>query len=162
MGIDLGVHKIALAVFVEEKLVSAYAHEAPIDLSRDMQLLELASFAHDIGTNIGVDSVWIEDVIIGNNRKYSIGLAQTLGAVLADLAHLRLAHGTDVRTVDNTTWKKAIIGNGHADKKAVRDYIDVTHPAYAPLCGADQDLYDAACVGLYGLSVMERSRDLHL
>jgi Holliday junction resolvasome RuvABC endonuclease subunit len=109
-----------------------------------------------------VDQVWIEDTIIGNNRKYSIKLAQVMGAVLSHLGQIRLNTGCDVRLVDNKSWKREIVGNGNSDKAAVRDYIDVTHPAYAALCGDDQDLYDAACIGLYGILICNRARGLKL
>jgi Holliday junction resolvasome RuvABC endonuclease subunit len=162
IGVDLGTHKVALAVFVEDTMVAAYAHESPSDLSRDLQLLELSSFTHDVGLSVGVDSVWIEDTIIGNNRKYSIQLSEAKGALLADLARLRLELGTDVRLVDNKTWKREVVGNGNASKDQVRDYIRVTHPAYAAFCGDDQDCYDAACIGLYGFTILERSTHLQL
>jgi Holliday junction resolvasome RuvABC endonuclease subunit len=162
IGIDLGVHKIALALFIDAHLVQAYAHEAAPDLPRDLQLGELASFAHDLAHMHGAESVWIEDTIIGNNRKYSIQLSQVMGAVLGRLSHLRLTQALDVQLVDNRVWKKHVVGSGHANKEQVRNYIEVTHGAYAPLCGDDQDLYDAACVGLYGLSITQRAADLHL
>jgi Holliday junction resolvasome RuvABC endonuclease subunit len=162
IGIDLGTRKIAMALFVHRELVHAYAHESAPDLARDIQLGVLASFAHDLCLLHGAASVWIEDTIIGNNRKYSIQLAEIKGAVMGNLSQLRLSQGTDVRLVDNKTWKKEVCGNGNADKAAVRDYIHASHPAYAPLCGDDQDLYDAACIGLYGLGVLERATDLRL
>lgn len=162
VGIDLGIHKIALAVLQDDQMVDALSQTVPTDLPRDMQLRALGSIAHDNCEFHGADSVWIEDVIIGNNRKYSIGLAQTLGAVMAHLAQLRLGQGTDIRCVDNKQWKKAIVGNGNATKDDVKNYIHDTHSAYAPLCGDDQDLYDAACVGLYGHQVMERATHLQL
>lgn len=151
-----------MAFLVDDILVNAYPHSAPADAPRDMQLRELGAFAHDMAELHAPDSIWIEDVIIGNNRKYSIGLAQTLGAVMSHLAHLRLGYGTDIRTVDNKVWKKVVVEHGNASKVEVKDYIDVTHSAYAPLCGDDQDLYDACCIGLYGREVMERSQHLQL
>jgi Holliday junction resolvasome RuvABC endonuclease subunit len=162
LGIDLGIRKIAITCLDDDVLVWADAHSTPEDMSRDLQLRDLGMFAQEISTLHAAEAVWIEDTIIGNNRKYSIGLAQTMGAVLAALAQSRLAQGTDVRLVDNKTWKKDVCGNGNATKDVVRDYIHVTHPAYAPLCGDDQDLYDAACVGLYGLQLTARAADLRL
>lgn len=162
MGVDLGIRQVALAIFVEDVLVHTCVHEAPIDLSRDLQLADLGSYTQTIGTTMAVDSVWVEDTLIGNNAKYSMALAETKGAVLAALARDRLTYGTDIRTVNVGTWKKAVIGRGNAGKEDVQNYIRVTHPAYAPLCGDDQDLYDAACVGLYGRQVLARATDLTL
>lgn len=166
MGIDLGTHQVAIALFSHTDagftMAHGFTHVADTSHPRDVQLADLASVVHGYGQLHQVSSVWIEDVIIGNNRKYSLQLAQVLGAVLADLAHLRHLQGTDIRTVDNKTWKKELVGSGNATKDAVRDYIDVTHPAYAPLCEGEQDIYDAACVGLYGLTILDRAEQLKL
>lgn len=163
VGIDLGIRKIAMAYLEDEDLIDALAWEySDGDWPRDRELRVLGTLAHDWCEGHSTDSIWIEDVIIGNNRKYSIQLAQTLGAVMSHLAQLRMGQGTDIRRVDNKMWKKGLIGSGNTTKVEVRDYINVTHSAYAPLCGDDQDLYDAACVGLYGHRIMERSTQLQL
>lgn len=160
IGIDLGVHKIAM-VCITEGEQEAWAYEATHP-HRDLQLMELGSMAHDFALLHDADSVWVEKVIIGNNRKYSIGLAETMGAVLSDLGHMRLHNGLDIRQVDNKAWKKALIGNGNASKDAIRDYIDVAQSAYAPLCEDDQDLYDACCIALYGRQILDRAAHLQL
>jgi Holliday junction resolvasome RuvABC endonuclease subunit len=162
VGIDLGVRKIAMTFLAEDELVNAWAFEAASELSRPLQLRELAGIAQSNCELFGAESVWIEDVIIGNNRKYSIRLAETKGAVLAALAQLRLGLGTDIRGVDNKTWKKTILGNGNATKDEAKNYIIDTYPAYAPVCGDDQDLYDAACIGLYGRFITTQSQGLQL
>jgi len=160
VGIDLGVHKIALVcITTGEQEAWLYSATHP---ERDLQLSELGAMAHDFCLLHQADSVWIEDVIIGNNRKYSIGLAQTLGAVMADLAQLRMGQGTDICTVDNKTWKKALLGNGNASKDEIRDYIDVSQSGYAPQCEGEQDLYDATCIALYGQQILDRAAHLQL
>jgi Holliday junction resolvasome RuvABC endonuclease subunit len=160
MGVDLGVHKLAL-VCITDGQHAAQAYDVGPG-PRDIQLLELGAFAHDFALLHGADSVWIEDTIIGNNRKYSIGLAQTMGAVLSDLGQVRLHNGCDTRTVDNKTWKKELVGNGNASKEQVQNYIREVHPVYAPLCGDDQDLYDACCIALYGLRILDRAAHIQL
>jgi len=159
MGVDLGIHKVSCAVYRDGGLVQASTHPASDLEGRGRQLRELGRYCYDLGLSHDLDHVWIEDVIIGNNRKYSLQLAQTLGAVLCYLAGLP---GVDVRTVDNKAWKKALLGNGNAAKEQIRDYIHVSHPQYAPFCDGDQDRYDATCVGLYGLRILDRASSLHL
>jgi Holliday junction resolvasome RuvABC endonuclease subunit len=162
MGVDLGVHKVAVAVLEGEELTHAVPNHTTTDRPRDLVLHSLAGMVCNVAQLYDVDQVWIEDTIIGNNRKYSIGLAETKGAVMSELAQLRLLRGLDVRLVDNQTWKREVVGNGHASKDEIRDYIRVTHGAYAPLCGDDQDLYDAACIGLYGSHVSTLAGSLRL
>ncbi len=49
--------------------------------------------------------------------------------------------------VDNTVWKKGVLGNGHASKEEIAAYAQrVLHiPADHP-----QDVYDAACIAAWG------------
>lgn len=156
MGVDLGIHKVACFVPGDQP----GAHVLQLDdtpLARAYQLLELSSFVHDVAVLHQVDQVWIEDTLIGNNRKYSIQLTEVRGATMAALA----TH-CDVQLVNVATWKAQVVGGGHASKDEVRDYIHVTHSAYAALCGSDQDLYDAACISLYGRQIRERASGLRL
>lgn len=160
VGIDLGVHKIALAVFLENSLAVTHVYEASADLPRDVQLLEMGHYAMSLAHLHSVDSIWVEDVLVGNNRKYSLALAETKGALLGALSHLRPV--TDIRTVNVKEWKREIVGNGNAGKDTVMNYMVATHPAYAAQCDGDQDRIDATCVGLYGLRITARASDLHL
>jgi Holliday junction resolvasome RuvABC endonuclease subunit len=156
MGVDLGIHKVACFVLgdaPEARIHDVTGTAAP----RDYQLMELSRFVHDIALVHQVDQVWIEDTLVGNNVKYSIQLTEVRGAVMA-----ALALSADVRLVNVGTWKKGTVGAGNANKDSIRDYIHVSNPAYAPLCGSDQDLYDAACIALYGRQIMERASDLRL
>lgn len=155
MGVDLGISKIAC--FVPGETPDGRVHETIKTVSRSMQLLGLSTFVHTMVELHGVDQVWIEDTLIGNNRKYSIQLTEVRGAVMASLA----LH-CDVQLVNVATWKAQVVGDGHASKDAVRDYIHVTHSAYAALCGENQDLYDAACISLYGLQIRQRATGLRL
>ena len=155
-GVDLGIHKVALASFVDGAF-NATVWRVDTEMPRALQLRELAMVVHDTLNLWHIDTVWIEDTLIGNNRKYSLQLTEVRGAVMA-YAPL----GCDVRLVNVATWKKDVVGDGHASKDAVRDYIHVTHPGYAPVCGDDQDVYDAACIALYGRHIQERAQDLRL
>lgn len=163
IGVDLGTRKVTIAVFTEgdsgHRLYWTETFEVEEEIPRGHVLLALARYVHDEAISYSADQVWVEDVIVGNNRKYSIQLAQVLGAVMAQLARIK---GLDQRVVDNKAWKREIVGNGNASKDMVREYIHVTHPDYALLCGEDQDSYDATCIGLYGIRITARALKLHL
>jgi Holliday junction resolvasome RuvABC endonuclease subunit len=156
VGVDLGISKVAL-VFTDgtDILAETYASSSS---SRADCLRELGQFANSLALFTQPSSIWIEDTLIGNNRKYSIQLAETKGAVMAALAIRHIP----IELVNVATWKREIVGKGNADKTAVRNHIHDSYPAYAPHCGDDQDLFDASCVALYGLKVLDRARDLHL
>ena len=165
LGIDLGIAKIAVAVFSESGLgpslieVTAHTSECP---TRDEQLAECAAVAHNMALLYDADWCFIEEPIVGNNSKYSLKLAQTCGAVMAGLSHLRSQQALDIRLVGNKAWKKDVLGNGNSSKDVIRSWVMEHHPAYAALCGDDQDEYDACCVGLYGLGLLDRARQLTL
>jgi Holliday junction resolvasome RuvABC endonuclease subunit len=165
LGIDLGIKKIAVAVFGEgdfgQTLLEVTAHDSDAP-TRDAQLAFVAAVAHNMALLYTADWVFIEEPIVGNNTKYSLKLAQTCGAVMAALSHLREHQGTDIRLVGNKAWKKDVLGNGNSSKDVIRSWVIEHHPAYAALCGADQDQYDACCVGLYGLGLLDRARQLTL
>jgi len=57
-------------------------------------------------------------------------------------------------------WKKEVCGKGNADKQFVREWLESAYPSYAALCGCNQDRVDAACIGLYGVKLADRSRQL--
>jgi Holliday junction resolvasome RuvABC endonuclease subunit len=163
IGVDLGIHKIHCAVFIESEdgfTLHRVCHHISESQTRSAQLWEVSRLLLDVSEMYDAHSVWIEETIIGNNRRYSLQLAQTMGACLAVLALVE--NKTAVHVVDNTVWKKLVIGNGHASKDQIKSYMHDTHPVYAAMCEDDQDAYDATCVGLYGLTILDRASSLSL
>ena len=79
MGIDLGIKKIAYANWQDGRLVEADAWESQADL-RHMQLMDLGDTIYEAVKYTEPDHVFIEDTLVGNNVKYSIQLAQVMGA----------------------------------------------------------------------------------
>lgn len=144
VGVDLGIRKIAWALWEDGILKETWAFESSAE-TRQQELREVADTLYSEVLAVEPQYVFIEDTLIGNNRKYSIKLSQTMGAVLAALAD------RDVYLVNNTTWKKQVVGSGNAHKNTVRNYIIQRSSAYAVLCGYDQDRFDAACIGYYGV-----------
>jgi len=165
IGVDLGIRKIAWAVWDGDILVETMAYESQRTLRHeqlvDLQTIFMSSAIH----HHQPDHVFIEDTLIGNNRKFSIQLSQTMGAVLAGLGLVSQIsaltnHPMGVYLVHNTAWKKELLEKGNAGKELVRDYIYSRDSAYAELCGYDQDRFDAACIGYYGVVIANRAVDL--
>lgn len=101
---------------------------------------------------VGATHVFIEEPVLAGARniRSTLLIAQIAGAMLIAAGSERV-----VRFVPVSTWKAAL-GHGHADKDAVRRFIDSLHPQVAQECGHDQDLYDAAGVALYGRGLLQR------
>lgn len=92
---------------------------------------------------------WIENPFAGylpggkRNIRTAIDQALTVGGVLA------LAPG-DIHLVEQSVWKKELVGRGNAGKDDVAVWLAEHHPALSAACAGTQDLVDAACLGLYG------------
>lgn len=167
LGIDLGISKIAVAALEDSTLVDATAYQPTAEdsdkiMARGRVLHELGSWVYDYSLGVQPDAIFIEEIIVGNNTKYSLQLAQTFGSVLSALFVSSLVTGARVYLAGNKAWKKRLLGNGNANKDQIRAFIDESYSAYALLCDGDQDRYDACCVGLYGLDVVSAADQLKL
>ena len=164
VGIDLGTRKASLCLTEEGVPILAKTHEChevSADYDRMEQLRELAHWTYDWCETYQPDWIFIEKIIVGNNRKYSIGLAEVSGAVMADLANLRDRRLFGFGEVDNKQWKKHVIGNGNAHKDDIKNWLTGKYPEYAGLC-ANQDEIDATCIAIYGHDLVGRADGLHL
>lgn len=161
MGVDLGIRKIAYSIWDKGVLVGAYAYETN-ELVRYDELEVASNWLGEAVTYEKPDLVVIEETLVGNNTKYSIKLAQMMGAVLANLSVVKqyaIADGWDfdILTANVKQWKKDVIGNGNASKELIREHVISWDSAYSVLCGRDQDRFDAACIGYYGLILHARA-----
>jgi len=74
----------------------------------------------------------------------------TSGAVQATLYDFGIqAHSTNV-----SSWKKAIVGRGNADKGQVAESLRLRWPALYTDSAGNQDAYDASCIALYGRQLL--------
>ncbi len=168
VGIDLGIRKAAYALWDADgrdnhsELIQTGMREARPQ-HRALELEVIAEWAHETVYEIalaGHTYVFIEEPLLGNNRKYSLNLAMTFGAVLSELADLHNAERITIFGVNVQSWKKGTVGKGNAGKEEVRNYILGINSSYPALCGHDQDRIDAACIGLFGVRTAARADQL--
>lgn len=90
-------------------------------------------------------TLWVEKAIVGKsgNRGVAIHMGIANGTVIG--AHRGTSH-----LVLPMVWKAKVVGHGHADKPACGAWLAKHYPQVAEACKDDEDLVDAACVGLYG------------
>lgn len=157
MGVDLGTRKVSYALLDEGGLVYAETLEMEEDASRPHQLRGLGAWVEYKAELAGADWVWVESIIVGNNRKYSIRLAEVFGAVFSRLCSPKLGVGT----VDNKQWKRDVCGNGNSTKEMITAWVEKEHPDWLLLCN-DQDQIDAACIAMYGQEIVSRADGLKL
>lgn len=167
MGVDLGIAKVAFSVWEDDILTETWAKDFSGLEHRASQLSWMTTEGSAALVTRRPDHVFIEDVLIGNNRKYSIRLGEAKGAMLAGMGmalsatewieDMPLPH---IYTVNVRTWKKEVLGRGNATKLEIKNYLLQRDSAYAELCDGDQDQFDAACIGYYGIIVANRAEKL--
>ncbi len=91
----------------------------------------------------GIGFTFIELPIVGVNPKATRDQAMLVGAIRMSL----LDHSHSM--IDNTVWKKAVLGNGKATKEEIKDYIMAAYPSLGD--GHAQDVYDAAGIAHFGV-----------
>jgi len=162
VGIDLGTHKVSLALVRDGELLETMTWDYAAGHRADV-LCDLANQAEMQIHRWQPDHIFMEDVVVGNNRKYSIQIAQVMGAVLAAVGHgqaLPIA-------VNNREWKK-ITGqkmprDSAGQKEVVRAWLrERSEHAYSVVCDRDQVRIDAACIALYGYDICHRASGLNL
>jgi Holliday junction resolvasome RuvABC endonuclease subunit len=58
--------------------------------------------------------------------------------------------------VNVSSWKKAVVGKGNADKTQVAEYLRLRWNAVYSAAEGNQDIYDAAAIALYGRQVLAK------
>jgi len=57
--------------------------------------------------------------------------------------------------VNVSSWKKAVVGRGNADKGQVAEYLRLGWNSLYCSASGNQDVYDATCIALYGRQFLE-------
>lgn len=138
-GVDVGARRLALAC--PERNI-AVALKVPISTPS----LEVSILVGWLRGQVGIrDLLWIEAPIVGasGNAQTALRMAITVGAILG------VHPGGHATLVAPASWKKVVVGHGHASKNDVKSWLDANHPALAQACHGDQDRYDATCLGLF-------------
>lgn len=94
---------------------------------------------------------FVEAPVVGKGGVRSTMVqAFTSGATQAAL----LGAGFNVELVQNTAWKKSIVGSGNAAKGDVAEALRLRWPVQQARVADDQDLLDALAIALYGATVV--------
>ncbi len=89
------------------------------------------------------DYVYVEKPIYTGNPNSTIVQSYLIGALLSTLIRLGIANSL----VDNTVWKKALLGGGGANKDKIRAWIVARFNLADDLL---QDVYDAVAIAEWG------------
>lgn len=97
---------------------------------------------------------YLEGPLVGSTKNIQTTIKQSFvnGVVQAVL----VSAGFKVTLVPVGTWKKAVCGNGAADKELVAQTVKNLWPKVHVAADGDQDLLDAAAICLYGAECERR------
>lgn len=155
MGIDPSAKKVAVIGFCPElNTIMARAEvlyrtgtQKPESLALALTVAdELADWAEQIAPG-GDWYVWIENPLVGRGGVVTTMKQAYVGGILRAVLHDR---GFRVGEVNQSTWKRDVIGSGRAEKGTIAQVVRETWPKVWGLVGNDQDLADAAAICLYG------------
>ena len=154
-GVDLGARKVAVSIFEDGYLSSVEHFEVPKGTSRARELRTLAYWSFSILKEC--NTVWVEEPVVGRGVRASLQIAHTAGAIMSELATL---DGLEIYVVPNKQWKKTVLGNGNVSKEEISSWLQRKYTSYSSRCGANQDRVDAVCIGLYGVAIHDRARNM--
>ncbi len=89
------------------------------------------------------DYVYVEKPVYTGNPGSTIVQSYIIGAILSALQR----HGIANSLVDNTVWKKALLGGGGANKDKIRAWVVAR---FGIADGLLQDIYDAIAIAEWG------------
>ena len=152
IGVDIGIHRIAMAVpeagwYGQIDLAGAYIGR------RDTELRELQRWVRTRVMTRGVTPVaFIERPFLSGsaaNPTTTIGMAETVGIIRASV--IWTAPST---MVNPSSWKKALVGKGNATKEEARYWLEDTI-GKEKVDSMSEDEVDAMCIGYYGQGVID-------
>tara|TARA_R100000353_G_scaffold136262_1_gene96749 strand:- start:627 stop:1094 length:468 start_codon:yes stop_codon:yes gene_type:complete len=150
LGLDCSSRAIHGAVVDEnENLVMQFRTEKPDNKAEfNTRFLNIVDNFAKILSKINIEKAFVEAAIYIQNPKSTIEIARVVGGVQITCHKNRVP----CQLVDNTKWKKEIVGKGNCSKTQIMEFaVDKWGDVFL-----EQDYADAACIALYGL---KESRD---
>ena len=109
----------------------------------DIRFVKITDNFDGILSKIKVEKAFVEAAIYIQNPKSTIEIARVVGGVQLICNKYR----TPCQLVDNTKWKKEVVGKGNCSKSDIMSFaIEKWGDNFE-----EQDFADAACIALYGL-----------
>lgn len=144
LGIDPGSTRIGYGAinYDREPSLIRYGTLEIVDRNPAGQIREAVMGFSALLEELQPTLVAVEKIYFEKNRKTGIAVAQTRGALIAEIQK----HGLRFREYDPTTIKKTVAGYGRADKKAVAKMVCIS--LKVPSLSGHDDASDALAVAL--------------
>ena len=145
LGLDCSSRAIHGAVVDEnENLVMQFRTQKPNNKDEfNTRFLNIVDNFAKILSKINIEKAFVEAAIYIQNPKSTIEIARVVGGVQITCHKNRVP----CQLVDNTKWKKEIVGKGNCSKTQIMEFsVDKRGDVFL-----EQDFADAACIALYGV-----------
>ena len=121
--------------------------------ARDLTLKTIGELKQWAGNNTTIHAFY-ELPILGRGGFTSTTVQCFTSGAVQGVLHERKCK---TYSVNVSSWKKAVVGKGNADKGQVGEFLRLHwNPLHAAASG-NQDVYDASCIALYGRQFLESS-----
>lgn len=149
LGIDPSSAKLAL-VWEEENYLKMRTFALPSVATWEVRCAVAFAIMSKFFYDYDVRSVYVEAPVFGRGGPgATLPQAMVTGSILAACGEWKIPFS---KLVNNTTWKKRILGNGAMSKPEIAEAMRELWPRASRKAGGDQDLIDAAGVYQYGLA----------
>lgn len=159
IGVDPSSKRLAAVVTVDDRDPECFTR--PLPSNRDIAVRcniahrWMVALCRKYMSNGDDVHLFIEDPALGRGGAHAtIVQARVNGALLAAGVSVRAA---TVTGVNNTRWKKVIVGKGNAGKPEVATWVSECWPVLSKMAGSNQDLKDAAAINRYGAHLVEQT-----
>ena len=141
-GIDYGTARIAIAA-----PTIGYFYEVVLRPGDNLGALDiLAETTWNAVVHTHAEVVAVEAPIQGMHRNVRVGISMAMVAGAITVAARQA--GARALLVEPSTWKKAVVGVGNANKEQVAQWLQSQHRDLHQQA-TSQDLVDATCLALY-------------
>lgn len=166
VGIDPSTKKIAVVAVVDEPRVLLAKSYVLLKRSEKQDMASLGRAVDAVRDFIrwadqvaptGERYAWVEDPLVGRGGVTTTMKQALVGGIIRGLL---VDAGFEVRNVNVSTWKKQVVGNGRAQKPAIRQCVKLKWPKVMQQVGNDGDLVDAAAINLFAQGVLNQESAL--
>jgi len=141
MGCDCSTKSVAIFTIQNKKAIVTEIKSSEKDAASRIDDMFLQLF--DFFKKNKPDMVYIENSPYLQNIKVTLQIHSVVDAVRFSCVFNNLPY----QTVEVTSWKKSVLGNGRADKPAIMQFANAKWGAKLI---TNQDVADSACICLYG------------
>ena len=151
IGVDASTKRIAIVQFKDGNL-DDWNLISSMEFSLDERIFDLYhKFKEQIECRFKPGLVIFEEIPYVRNFRATRALSEIVGCCKLVCQENRIEY----KVVNNTVWKKQILGNGRASKDLIKEFVINRYPI---LSFEKQDILDACAIALLGVNLVREGK----